>query len=783
MNDFDLVRKNLFRRKLRAILMIVSILIAFMIFGVLAGFYRAFTAGEDRAAADRLITVNKINFTQPLPIAYFNRVRALQGVRQVTHANWFGGYYQDPKNFLMSLAIDPATYFDVYRSEFELPPDQLQAFVRDRGSAVIGESLAKKWGWKVGDRVPVASNIFTQRSGGHTWDFTIAGIVKGKAEHVDTNFMLFQYAYFDETRSFGKDMIGWMILQTDTPQNNDRVAKAIDAMFANSTAETSTDTEKAFGKAFAAQFGNIALIVFLVVGAAFVTILMIVGNTMALSIRERTREIGVLKTLGFSGGRILRLVLGESVLLALLGGLPGLAIAALITLALRESLSNIAPAFAVSPVIALQGIALMIALGLITGIIPALNAMRLQNRHRARTGIIMRSLLLQVMAVTSINLRSMGQRRWLSLSTVIAVALVVIVLLAFLAMANGFQRTIAGAGDDSIAIVLRAGSQAEINSTVSRDQVRLIEDGPGIARGTDGKPLISPELYLVVDGLKRSTKTKANLPLRGIGEQGGTLRKGVAITSGRMFSRGSNEIVVGKALLREFEGFELGSTVSFGATRWTVVGVFEAGGSVFESEIWADLPVVQSLFNRNNFVQTVRARLTTPAALSELKAYSDNDPRLKLDVKSEAAYFAEQASQTSDLIQKLGWPLAIAMALGALAGALNTMYSSVAARATEIATLRAIGFGGFPAFVGTLAESLSLAAIGGLLGAAATYLIFDGVTASTLGGNFTQVVFDFKLSGWLIAEGVALALIVGLVGGLFPAIRAARMPIVAGLYA
>jgi putative ABC transport system permease protein len=377
-NDFGLVRKNLFRRKLRAALMIVSILIAFMIFGVLAGFYRAFTAGEDRAAADRLITVNKINFTQPLPIAYFNRVRAVEGVRQVTFANWFGGYYQDPKNFMMTLAVEPETYFDVYRNEFDVPPEQLQAFIRDRSSALIGEKMASKWGWKVGDHVPIASNIFSQRSGGHTWDFTIAGIVKGKAEHVDTNLLLFQYAYFDETRSFGKDTIGWLILQTNSPETNDRVAKTIDAMFLNSSAETSTDTEKAFGKAFAAQFGNIALIVFLVVGAAFVTILMIVGNTMALSIRERTREIGVLKTLGFSGGRILRMVLGESVLLALLGGVPGLVIAGLIAMALRASLANIAPAFAVSPGIALEGIALMIALGLITGIIPALNAMRLK---------------------------------------------------------------------------------------------------------------------------------------------------------------------------------------------------------------------------------------------------------------------------------------------------------------------------------------------------------------------------------------------------------------------
>src|SRR5262249_29518745 len=319
-----------------------------------------------------------------------------------------------------------------------------------------------------------------------------------------------------------------------------------------------------------------------------------------------------------------------------------------------------------------------------------------EDRHGARAGLIMRSLLLQVLAVTAINLKSMPQRLWLSLSTVVAVALGVIVLLAFLAMANGFQRTLASSGSDDIAIVLRGGSQAEINSTVSRDQVRLIEDGPGIARGADGKPLVSPELYLVVDGVKRSSGTKANLPLRGIGEQGAALRRNITLTAGRMFERGANEIVGGKGIVQGVRGFELGQTGAFGTTRRTLVGIFDAGGSVFESELWADLPVVQALFNRPNFVQTVRARLENPASLARLKAYVDDDPRLKLDTKSEAAYFVDQSSQTSDLIQKLGWPLAIAMAFGALAGALNTMYSSVAARAVEIATLRAIGFGGFP---------------------------------------------------------------------------------------
>ena len=391
-------------------------------------------------------------------------------------------------------------------------------------------------------------------------------------------------------------------------------------------------------------------------------------------------------------------------------------------------------------------------------------------------------LLLQIAAVTVMNLKSLRQRLWLSLSTIVAVALVVMVLLAFLAMANGFQHTIASSGAPDVAVILRGGSQSEVNSVVSRDQVRLVEEGPGIARTGDGKPLASAELYLVVDGLKRSSQTKANLPLRGIGQEGAAVRKGIRITAGRLFAPGSNEIVVGKALLREFDGFEPGRTLTFGTSKWTIVGVFEADGSVFESEIWADLPVVQSLFRRENVFQTVRVRLAGPAALGALKTYVETDPRLKLDVKSEVEYFADQASQTSDLIQKLGWPLAIAMAFGALAGALNTMYSSVAARAVEIATLRAIGFGGFPAFVGTLVESLMLAVVGGALGALATFLIFDGLSASTLGASFTQVVFSFQLTPALAAEGLILALAVGLIGGLFPAVRAARLPIVAGLY-
>jgi putative ABC transport system permease protein len=378
MNDLSLIRKNLFRKRLRAGLMIVSIFFAFAIFGVLGAFLRAFYAGQDLAQADRLVVVNKINFTQPLPLSYFNRIRNVDGVRQVSHANWFGGYYQDPKNFTVVFAVEPATYIDIIQDLITLTPEEKKAFIGTRTGAVVGEALARKWGWKVGDRLPMGSNIFTQKNGSHVWDMTIVAIAKPTSPRVDTNFMMFQYAYFDETRSFGKDTIGWILLTTSSPAINDRVMKAIDAMFANSPYETATDTEKAFNKAFIAQLGNIALIVGLVVGAAFVTILMVVGNTMAMSVRERTREIGVLKTLGFPRGRILKLLLGESVLLALLGGIPGMAVAFLATLAMRDSIANFVPGLSVTADIYIAAFLLMLALGLITGIIPAVNAMRLR---------------------------------------------------------------------------------------------------------------------------------------------------------------------------------------------------------------------------------------------------------------------------------------------------------------------------------------------------------------------------------------------------------------------
>ena len=388
----------------------------------------------------------------------------------------------------------------------------------------------------------------------------------------------------------------------------------------------------------------------------------------------------------------------------------------------------------------------------------------------------MGGLLGQIAAIASMNVRSIPQRLWMSLSTVVAVALVVGVLLAFLAMGNGFRQAQSSAGAADIAILLRDGAQTEINSAVTREQADLVEEAPGIAR-QDGHPLASAELYVIVDGTSRASGLRANLPLRGLPLAGVALRHNVRIAEGRLFRPGTSEIVVGRSVMREFAGFELGKTLRLGQSVWSIVGVFEDGGTVRESELWGDVGVVQSVFKRANFFQTIRARLESPTALPQLKAYVDADPRLKLLVETEAEYFAEQARQSSDLIQRLGWPLAIVMAIGALAGALNTMYSSVASRSTEIATLRAIGFGRIPTFLGTLAEALALAVVGGVVGVVLATALFQGYSASTLSANFTQVVFTFRVTPGLCVSALVLALAVGALGGIFPAFRAARQPI------
>ncbi|GAB3020967.1 ABC transporter permease [Bowmanella dokdonensis] len=385
------------------------------------------------------------------------------------------------------------------------------------------------------------------------------------------------------------------------------------------------------------------------------------------------------------------------------------------------------------------------------------------------------SVISQSLAVIKMNVLSLPRRVWMSLAMVLAAAVVVAVLLAFLAMAKGFEATMQSAGSEDVAFFIRTGSAAELNSTVTKDQVNLISEAPGIASNDDG-PLVSPELYVIVDGIKKSTGTEANIPLRGIEPQGLAMRENFSLTQGRLFTPGTDELIVGEGILRQFDGFELGQEVRFGKNRWTVVGVFSTGGNVFESELWADARVIQTLYNRGSSYQSVRAKLEPGASLQSIEQYLKQDPRLNQEVQSEAAYFATQG-ESLGYMALFGRVISSIMALGALAGALNTMYTSVADRAKEIATLRAIGFSNLSAFIGTLVEAMVLALIGGIIGALAAFALFDGMNASTLGGSFTQVVFSFELSTDLILQGIYLALIIGFISGFFPAWRATSVPV------
>jgi putative ABC transport system permease protein len=390
-------------------------------------------------------------------------------------------------------------------------------------------------------------------------------------------------------------------------------------------------------------------------------------------------------------------------------------------------------------------------------------------------------LLNQIIAVTWLNLRNLPQRVGSSVVAIIGVAAVVLVFAAVLSMAKGFERTMVSAGSDDTAIIMRSGSTSELTSGLSNENVLIVADAPGVLKD-GGVAIMSAELYVVVDVKKKSSKTDANVPFRGIQPGAFAVRKNVAIADGRMFEEGKNELIVGRAAQREFAGLETGSSIRFGQTDWSIVGSFEADGSVSESELWTDVRVLQNAYRRGNSFQSVRVKLASEESMGELKAALEADPRIDPDVMTEREYYSGQAAPLSRFIKIVGYPLTVLMAIGAIFGALNSMYSSVSVRGKEIATLRALGFGPISILFSTIIESTVLAVVGGLLGGTLAFVVFNGFQVSTLNGaSFSQVVFDFAVTPDLLMDGLVVALIIGAFGGLFPAIRAARLPVAQAL--
>jgi len=375
MKFFHLVWGNLKRRKLRTSLTLLSILVAFVLFGFLCAIKQALVGGVALAGADRLIVRHKVSIIQLLPETYQARMERIPGVAAVAHQTWFGGIYQDPKNFFMQCPVVPEQFMAMF-PEFILPPEQMKAWLATRTGAVVGRNTANRFGWKIGDKIPIMSPIWLRK----TWEFDIVGIFDGAKKGTDTTSLFFRYDYFDEARkaqNWGTGMVGWYTIRVKDPAQAAEVARRVDDEFANSPAETKTEPEGAFAQGFANQVGNIALIVAGILGAVFFTILLVTGSTMSQAVRERIGELGVLKAIGFTNGQVLGLVLAESCLLTVLGGGLGLAVAWLLT-SQGDPTGGMLPLFFFPLPDLLLGLGISVVLGLVTGILPAQQAMRLR---------------------------------------------------------------------------------------------------------------------------------------------------------------------------------------------------------------------------------------------------------------------------------------------------------------------------------------------------------------------------------------------------------------------
>ena len=378
MKYLSLVWASLFRSRTRTLLTLLSVVAAFLLFGMLDSVRMAFNAGGSVTGADRLVVASRLSITQMLPYSLLSQIESTPGVKKVAYAAWFGGIYRDPKDFFPNFSVGP-NYFDMY-PEFVLPPAQRRAFEADRTGAIVGASLAKRFGWKVGDTIPLQATIFPQKDGSNAWPLKLDGIfeIKDAKRKGQEGQLLFHWKYFDEANQFVNGRVGWYMVKLDNPNNADRVAKAIDAISANSDHETKTQTEEAFNQAFAKQFADIGLIVTAIMAAVFFTLLLLTGNTMAQAVRERIPELAVLKTIGFSNRSVLWLVLAESIFLIVLGGMLGLALAALLMpLVSAASGGTIQLPTVLLPTWEL-GFALMLAIGVVVGLLPALRAMRLK---------------------------------------------------------------------------------------------------------------------------------------------------------------------------------------------------------------------------------------------------------------------------------------------------------------------------------------------------------------------------------------------------------------------
>ena len=530
----SLIFANLFRKKIRLILTVGSFAVALFLFAFLAVVQNAFNRGADVAGADRLVVIDRVSIINLIPLKYRDQILQIPGVKSVTHNNWFGGVYQDEKNFFPQFVIDPESQRQVF-PELIVPDDQWNVFIKDRQGAIAGARTAERFHWKVGDRIPIKTTLY----GGNSWEFNLDGIYHGQRPEDDETQFWLQWDYFEERIPEQiKGQIGWYVLRVNNPDDSVRVAKAIDDKFANSSSETKTETESAFAAGWVKQFGNIQFLIMTIGTVVFFTLLLVTGNTMAISVRERTAELAVMKAIGYSGARVLIFILAESLVIALIGGLLGLGLALLAVPALAKQLEWHA-SHADSRSLDSDSWA----------------CRRSRRGHRerhspgfgsdahARCRSVPEGLTMAI--PLTYNVRSVRARWTSAIVAVIGIAGTVGVFVAMLSLARGFRATLVASGSPGNALVMRAGSTSEMMGGVTLDSVKIIQDAPGIARDSAG-PLVTEEVVGVIPFPLISSGTNANVQVRGVSPNVLRIRSFVKIAQGRMFNPGLNELIVGK---------------------------------------------------------------------------------------------------------------------------------------------------------------------------------------------------------------------------------------------
>ncbi len=657
MKYLHLIWAALFRRKTRTILTLVSIIAAFLLFGMLDAVRTGFDqAGNSANGAERLQTGSRLSFIQTLPQSLEARIAQVPGVKMVTYANWFGGAYQDPHNQVFSFAVEP-NYLDLY-PEMEVSPAERKAFDTTRTGALVGEKLAERFHWKVGDKIPMQSTIFPNHEGSKNWTFDIVGILHSKDKKsggfYDQMFLL-NWKYFDETTPYNRGQVGWYVTRVTDVNQADRVAKAIDAISANSDHETRTQTEAAATASWMKQLADIGLIVTSIMGAVFFTLLLLSGNTMMQAVRERTSELAVLKTTrllqpqraGDGAGRV------GAAAVARRGTGPGSGDADGWRYPVGDGwrdtdgpggCRHLAARFAVDDRRRPAGRCF------------ACHA-RDASEHRRRTGRALRrttmflhSLMLlfsaltvlsvvllavwmllarqgrQAISVTAVGISTLRQRLGMSSVIVIGIAGVVAVLVALLAMSDGYRETLSKTGSADTAIVMRGASASEVMSVLDHDSVTLIPQTAGIAKDAKGQPIASPELVVAANlPIKGgAADDEGSVQLRGVGDQAWAVRPNLKIVEGRKFTPGMRELIVGKGAARQFAGLEPGHEIRLGSQLWTVVGVFASGDSM-DSEVWGDAGVVADTYRRGSSRASVTVKLADPARIRRLQGHAGSE--------------------------------------------------------------------------------------------------------------------------------------------------------------